>query len=595
MSLGELLQLQWRAPLWWLLALMPFLLIGLARLRKPSWQRYADPPLQPWAVRHGNTIEQQTLLRTLTEWAFWLLLACALAGPRLPLETLSNQPQQTKHDMDVFVALDVSPSMAATDLAPNRLLRAKLKLQDLMPRWHGERIGLIAYSGEAGLLLPLTRDTGAFIPTLEFASETLFEDKGSHLAAALNLALKVALSPNSLPQAGERDLDSLREFRNKRSRAVLLVTDAEASSLSGEAGNTAIAAARALKAAGVSLYVLVSASDTGATLTLNDAPVNSRPDLAGYRALTDITGGTVALLSDNDSDLAALYQRGILALPASRQASDKSLTWREFYIYPLLAALLLLLVNTLSFTRRGKQALVAAVSLAASGAAQADDATWREAHQSYRQGQYLVAQHTYHKLNGFHARMGEGGSAYRRKDFAFAATQFTQALLLAKDAQQRADALFNLGDSYFYAGNRIAAADAFDGVLRLRPNDQHAKENLARVRGTLVLRNAPAPSSAGIPGRRGRGLGKGEADETTPLDMAPSKDEARPMVGAEAMDAEAARRLGQSTAATQLDSDATRSAALKKLDLLTDQRAATLTQSIKQDATREPPPGMPPW
>ena len=574
-NLAELLQLQWREPLWWLLALMPLLLAGLAHLRKPSWQRYAEAPLQPWAVRHGNSVKQ-TPLRTLSGWTFWLLLACALAGPRLPLETLENLPQQTKHDMDVMVALDVSPSMAATDLAPSRLLRAKLKLQDLMARWHGERIGLIAYSAEAGLLLPLTRDTGAFIPTLEFASEALFEDKGSHLAAALNLALK------NLGNA-------------KRSRAVLLVTDGEASSLSGEAGNAAISAARALKGAGIPLYVLVSASETGATLTLNDAPINSRPDLAGYRALTEISGGTVALLSDNDSDLAALYQRGILALPASRQARDKSLTWREFFVYPLLAALLLLLANTLSFTRRGKQALVAAVSLAASGAAQADDATWREAHQSYRQGQYLIAQHTYHKLGGFQARMGEGGSAYRRKDFAFAAAQFTQALLLADNAQQRADALFNLGDSYFYAGNRVAAADAFDGVLRLRPHDPRAKENLARVRGTLVLRNAPVPPSAGIPGRRGRGLGEGEADETTPLDMAPTKDEARPMVGAEATETEAARRLGQSAAATQGDSDATRSAALKKLDLLTDHRAATLKQSIKQDATREPPPGMSPW
>jgi len=478
--------------------------------------------------------------------------------------------------MDVMVALDVSPSMAATDLTPNRLLRAKLKLQDLMARWHGERIGLIAYSGEAGLLLPLTRDTNAFIPTLEFASETLFEEKGSHLAAALNLAMK------NLGNA-------------QRSRAVLLVTDGEVSSLSGEAGNTAIAAARALKAAGIPLYVLVSASDTGTTLMQDDAPISSRPDLAGYRALTEITGGTIALLSDNDSDLAALYQRGILALPASRQASDKSLTWREFYTYPLLAALLLLLGNTLSFTRRGKQALVAAVSLAASGAAQADDATWREAHQSYRQGQYLVAQHAYHKLDGFHARMGEGTSAYRRKDFAFAASQFTQALLLAENTQQRADALFNLGNSYFYAGNRNAAVDAFDGVLRLRPNDQHAKENLARVRGSLVLRNAPVPPSAGIPGRRGRGLGDAEATDTTPLDMAPSKDEARPMVGEESADAEAARRLGQSAAGTQGDSDATRSAALKKLDLLTDQRLSTLKQSIKQDATREPPQGMPPW
>ncbi|MEK7330269.1 MAG: VWA domain-containing protein, partial [Candidatus Eisenbacteria bacterium] len=200
----------------------------------------------------------------------------AETGPRLSLETLSTQPQLTAHDMDVMIVLDVSPSMAASDLAPNRMLRAKLKLQDLIARWHGERIGLIAYSGEAGLLLPLTRDTGAFIPTLEFASGDLFEDRGSHLAAALNLALK------NLGNA-------------QRSRAVLLVTDAEASSLSGDAGNAAITAARSLKAAGVSLYVLVSATDAGATLTKNDAPVNSKPELAGYRAMTEITGRVTAV------------------------------------------------------------------------------------------------------------------------------------------------------------------------------------------------------------------------------------------------------------------------------------------------------------
>ncbi len=595
MSLGELTQLQWREPLAWLLALLPLLFIGITHLRKSAWQRYADAPLQPWAVRQGQRLSQSPL-RSFSEWAFWLLLACAVAGPRLPLETLStvvalspnSLPQagerdagslresRSTHDIDVMVVLDVSPSMAATDLAPNRLLRAKLKLQDLMSAWHGERIGLIAYSGEAGLLLPLTRDTDAFIPSLEFATDALFDDKGSHLAVALNLAAK--------------QLD-----RTRRSRAVLLVTDAETSSLSGGSGIAALAAARALKQAGISLYVLVSASEAGATLTQNDTAVFSQADLPGYRALTEITGGAVARITDNDSDLTALYQHGILTLPASKEAQEKTLTWREYFAYPLGAALLLLLGISVTFSRRTKQVLVAAASLAASGAAQADDAAWREAHQSYRQGQYLLAQNLYHKLSGFHARMGEGAAAYRRKDFAYATQQFTQALLLAENTTHRADALFNLGDSAFYAGNRFVAADAFDGVLRLRPQDQRAKQNLARVRGILVLRNAPLTPTQGIPGRRGRGVGEGEADDTTPLDMAPSKEEVRPMVGTIAEAAEAARRLGQSAASLQSERDATRSAALKKLDLLTDQRAATLKQTIKQDATREPPPGMSPW
>ena len=582
MSLAELLQLEWRAPEWTLLALMPILFNVLAHWRKQQWNRYAEAHLQPWALRPGTTL-QHSIGRSIRNGSFWLLLACALAGPRLPLE-IGDHTQQTRHDMDLMIVLDVSASMAAVDIAPNRLARAKLKLQDLLLRLHGERIGLIVYAAEAGLLLPLTRDTQAFDAHLALANETLFEERGSHLAAALDLA-----------RSNLRDV--------KRSRAVLLISDAEASSLSGAAGNAVINAARALKTAGIPLYVLAVASDTGGaiplaeggTLQQDGAPVISRPDLAGYQALADISGGSVTQVSDGERDLSTVYERGILALPASPASTgglDKTRTWRELFHYPLALALLLLLANNLSWSRRGA---LAAAALAASSAAQADDAAWREAHQAYAQKQYLVAQQLYRKLDGFNARMGEGAAAYRRKDYAYANRQFTQALLQAPHPPQRADALFNLGNSYYYAGNSIAAADAFEGVLRYRPNDQRAKENLGRARGKLVLRNNMTPQQDGIPGRKGRGLGDGEANADSPLGMAPSIDETRPMVGSNNTHAENAKRLGTSAPATPSERDANRRAALKKLDLLSDKRAETFKQVLKQDATREPPPGMSPW
>jgi len=346
MSAAELLQVEWRAPAWWLIAFMPLLFTLLARRYKQAWHRYAEPRLQAWAIKPGAAIKhgKWRTLRTWSTWGFWLLLACALAGPRLPLETLETsdaQPRQTRHDMDVLIVLDVSPSMAATDIAPDRLSRAKLKLQDLAARLHGERIGLIVYSGEAGLLLPLTRDRQAFIGSLPLATPALFEDKGSYLAAALDLAR--------------------RSFGDaRRSRALLLLTDAEASSLSGDAGNAAVNAARALKAAGIRLYVLALASASGAVipladggmLTQNGAQVISRPDLAGYGALADMTGGKITLVSDSDSDLATLYDHGLLTLPAAPDARDKTLTWRELFPYPLALALLLLLAGQLRFTRR---------------------------------------------------------------------------------------------------------------------------------------------------------------------------------------------------------------------------------------------------
>lgn len=578
MNLTELLQLEWRAPAWGLIALMPLLFALLARWRRQQWDRYAEPHLQPWALRQGAALPRNRW-RAAGQWGFWLLLACALAGPRLPLETLDGA-QQTRHDMDLMILLDVSPSMAALDVAPNRLARAKLKLQDLAARLHGERVGLIAFSGEAGLLLPLTRDTQVLDASLTLAEEKLFEEHGSHLAAALDLA--------------RRNLSD-----KKRSRAVLLLSDIEASSLSDAAGNAALNAARALKAAGIPLYVLAVASDAGGaiplaeggTLHADGAQIISRPDLAGYQALVNISGGSVAQVSDGDGDLSALYERGIATLPASKGSLDKARIWRELFAYPLALALLLLLVNNLRLSRRG---MLVAAALAASSGAQADDAAWREAHQAYAQKQYLVAQQLYRSLAGFDARMGEGAAAYRRKDYAYASRQFTQALLLATKSEQRANALFNLGNSYFYAGNAIAAADSFEGVLHYRPTDQRAKENLGRVRGKLVLRNNQTPQQDGIVGRKGRGLGDVEANEDSPLGMEQEKDETRPMVGADS-DAENAKRLGVSAQATPSELEANRRAALKKLDLLNDKRSETFKQILKQDATREPPAGMSPW
>ena len=346
--------------------------------------------------------------------------------------------------------------------------------------------------------------------------------------------------------------------------------------------------------------MLALASDAGAAIPLADggmlqqdgAQILSRADLAGYQALVNFSGGSVLQVSDADADLGALYDRGILTLPASKGGLDKTRTWRELFAYPLALALLLLLLNHLRWSRRG---ILVAATIAASGAAQADDSAWREAHQAYTQKQYLVAQQLYRKLDGFDARMGEGAAAYRRKDFAHANRQFTQALMQASQSKQRADALFNLGNSYYYAGNPIAAADAFQGVLNYRPDDRSAKENLGRARGKLVLRNQMTPQQDGIPGRKGRGLGDGEANADSPLGMEPDKDEQRPLVNLNETDAERAKRLGASANAGLSALEADRRAALKKLDLLSDKRAETFKLMLKQDAKREPPAGMPPW
>lgn len=571
-------QLEWRAPAWMLVAMMPLVFHGLTRWRVQQWTRYAEPHLQEWAIRQGAAPRQQTRW-VLSIWLFWVLLATAMAGPRLPLDSLDSK-QLMRHDMDLMVVLDVSASMNAVDVTPNRLARAKLELQSLLMQLRGERIGLIVYAGEPGLLLPLTHDTAAFQHSLALADGNLFTARGSHLGAALELA--------------RRHLSNIQ-----RPRAILLVSDIEASSLSGVAGEAAIESIRALKQAHIPLYAFAMTSQEGGAVpdvqnspTQQLEPSFSRPDVTSYHALIAAPGGgRVVMVSDDDGDLNALYAHGISQLPAAKTSADKTRRWRELFAYPLALALLLLLFNHLRGMRRGMLAL----ALAGSGAAQAGDASWQEAYRAYHQKQYLLAQQHYRNLNGYHARMGEGAAAYRRKDFTYAARQFTQALLQAHTVGERADALVNLGNSYFYAGNLRAAADAFTGVLRYRAHDARAMENLARVHTSLRQRNAMSPAQYGIPERKGRGLGQAANNAESSRGLEEEKDEARLLGSINIEDAANARATGLLPTKTRVDVYTDRRAALKKLELLSDQRAQTIGQMLKQDASNDIPPDMPPW
>ena len=123
MSWAELSQLEWAHPLWAMLALQPVLMMLLLKLRRNQVLHYADVHLRPWAMRNNMDLEsKQGRWREVFNYLAWVLLASALAGPRIPL--MSDQAHQQaiqSHQLDVMVLLDVSPSMLAQDVSPQRL------------------------------------------------------------------------------------------------------------------------------------------------------------------------------------------------------------------------------------------------------------------------------------------------------------------------------------------------------------------------------------------------------------------------------------------------------------------------------------------
>jgi Ca-activated chloride channel family protein len=565
-------QLDWASPWAALLLLVPAVLAGLAHRRRARLASWADPHLQPWAVA-AKGMAQGRSMRGLAAWLAWGLLALAAAGPRLPLEeSLAGGGNPARHVVSVLVALDVSASMAAGDVAPDRLTRARLELADLSRRLQGERLGLMLYAGEAGLLLPPTSDAELFRRALSQAAPELLEAQGSNPSAALELAAQIL---------GKENI---------KSRAVLLVTDADADSLSGAPGEAARSAAEKLRAAGIPLYVLAVATDAGAAIPLPDgghaerdgAQVISRPALDSYAELARLSGGAMAEASDGDADWQRLYDAGIAALPGEAPAADKVRAWRPLHAWPLLLSLLLFMVAWLP-RAAPHAALVLALMLAPGHDAYANESA-RQAWQAYRAGQFNDAIRLYLRVGGHAGLMGAGAASWKLKDYPASARHFGAALLLARSDHERTDALYNLGNAHYALARWQTAAEAYRAVLQARPDDARAQTNLAEAERQLAKRGSEAPFKTDLRGRRGS-LAEGEANVDWHKELAmPEFEPGEDTTLVDEGGAAGARLQGQAAASGAAALDARRlQSGLRKLERLQERPRTLLKGLLKQD------------
>lgn len=568
--IDALLNLHWREPLWLGLAAMPLVLMGWRWRRRARLLRYADAALLPWAASQPD-MGVSSKLRGWAHGLAWLLLALAAAGPRTPLELREGQ-STPRHLLTVMVALDVSASMQATDIVPNRLTRARLELLDWLPRLQGERVGLIVYAGEAGLLLPPTDDPALLQRALDQADPRLIEAQGSNLAAALDLArTQLEAAPG-------------------KARAVLLVTDAE----SGSADAAAARAMQALRKAGLPLFVLGVGSEAGAPVPLPEGgfaeqdgvQVQSRMAAAPYRQWAQTSGGRFAGVSDGDADWAALHDRGLAALPGDVAAPGVSAAWRELYAWCLAPALVLFMA--VSLPRRG----AAIVALTVLGVAISPDSAWADealAWQAWQQKQYASAQTLYAQVGGYSGQMGAGAAAWRLADYAGAARHFGAALLLAAHDGQRIDALYNLGNAHYGQGQYAIAVEAYEAVLRLRPQDAKARTNLGWAMQRLRRQPADTPMQSDLRGRRGV-LAEGRVSPEGEPGWRREDTQSDPLGVQLDRQAQASGAHGQVRPATRQAVTVNPRLAvsgLKKLDRLDERPDAMLKNLLKQDARHD--------
>lgn len=282
-----------------------------------------------------------------------LLLALALLLVGLSRPQLGFLPMEVeRNSVDFFLALDLSRSMLAEDVeGKSRLETVRPAIMDLLERAGSDRIGLIAFAGEAFVAAPITEDHESVRRTLSALDTSSIAKPGSDLAAAIKLAQKTF-------EAGEYE-----------SKALVLLTDGE------ELQGDSVIAAREAAAKGMNIFTVGVGSAAGGRIPdrKGDGPLKFAKNEFGRevlsrlneRALQQVAAsgrGFYEPLGKGGEGLLATYRRGLQPLGhATRTKPSKDM--HEYFPWPLgLATLLLLAEMLISERRRAKRSIVAAVS-----------------------------------------------------------------------------------------------------------------------------------------------------------------------------------------------------------------------------------------
>lgn len=331
--------MHWAYPhnCWWLWLIPAVIIVWLVafKKRRQLLKQFAGAGLLPELTRtvHWNVKVWKSVLITVGI----IFMIIALIGPQWGF----HWQEIKRQGVDIIIALDVSKSMLAEDIKPNRLERAKLAIQDLVPRLKGDRIGLIAFAGSGFVQCPLTVDYGAFLLALDDLSVNTIPRGGT----ALSLSIR----------------ESLRAFKasSSKSKALIIISDGE--SLEGNP----IAAAKEAAENEVTIYTIGIGTAEGELIPILDEfgspaflkdregkTVKSRLDEATLQQVALAFNGSYIKATLTDFGLERIYNERIRQMEPQEFESSMKKQHNHKYQWPLAVAFILLAVEPLISNRK---------------------------------------------------------------------------------------------------------------------------------------------------------------------------------------------------------------------------------------------------
>ena len=176
-----------RPELWWLFLLGPVMFVFFwvsVWSKNRRLDRFGESSLM------SSLVTELSSVNTASKYMLWRLAAAFLVVALINPQLGSKMAEAKVKGIDIIVALDVSNSMMAEDLSPNRLVSARRAISKMLEELHGDRVGIIVFAGQAFVQLPITSDYAAGKLFLSTIDNDVVPVQGTDIGAAIDLSIK---------------------------------------------------------------------------------------------------------------------------------------------------------------------------------------------------------------------------------------------------------------------------------------------------------------------------------------------------------------------------------------------------------------------
>lgn len=423
---------------------------------------------------------QRHLIKFIIALLAFALGVLALANLRKP----GGVEKVNRNGIDVMIALDVSKSMLANDVRPDRLERAKQAVARLIDKLSNDRIGIVLFAGRAYLQMPLTGDHGAAKMYLSSASPDVVPTQGTVIADALKMCY-ASFNP-----------------KEKKYKAVVLISDGE------DHDEGALQTATQMAEDGIVINTVGIGSPEGATFMdeltnqpkkdVNGNIVISKLNEEELKKIAEQGNGSYQLFSNTD-DLVTKLESQLEGMDQRTITEDSQVNYENYFPYFLAAAFVLLLLefflteikrkrSTAAVPAKPKTLPVAMLLLVVpfSTQAQKEKVLIKKGNEAYGKKDYGTAITNYQqaaaeKPDDAVAAYNLGNALYRNNKPDEALAAYDKALVNTNTAADKAKAYYNKGVA-LQNGNKLPECiEAYKNALKQDPADEDARQNLQKA------------------------------------------------------------------------------------------------------------------